>query len=101
MPLSDYLAPINHDFTERIQGCNPCDRCSLHIAACPWLHAGKPVPGWDAEPCLLPSHPRPVKTWHIRSCPLYRPPRPRKVVIPTVGQREMGGCYRDEREADK
>lgn len=88
MALEDYLVPIDHDHLQRIPGCNPCDQCSMHIAACPWLHRGLPVPGWDAEPCLLPSQPKPIWTYHILSCPLYRPPEPRKVIVPHPGEKE-------------
>lgn len=83
MALEDYLVPIDHDHLQRIPGCNPCDQCSMPIAACPWLHRGEAVPGWEAERSLLPYQPRPVETWHILRCPLYLPPKPRKTIIPT------------------
>ncbi|MBQ5929022.1 MAG: hypothetical protein IIW96_07630 [Oscillibacter sp.] len=74
---------MTHSEARHIVGCNPCDQCSMHIAACPWLHRGEAVPGWEAERSLLPYQPRPVETWHILRCPLYLPPKPRKTIIPT------------------
>lgn len=83
MSLSDYCVPIDHSHEQRITGCNPCDRCSRHIAQCPWLHQGKSVPNWLAERSTIHYQPRPITTWHILYCPLYLPPHPRKAIIPT------------------
>lgn len=63
---------------------NPCADCQLHIARCPWLHEGKPVPGWRAEPTRLILRSfrgkcTVVDTWKILDCPLYvRPDRTNK-----------------------
>lgn len=62
-------------------GCrtNPCAICRRHIGQCPWLHLGRPIPGWTAEPVRLVIANNgfrryAVDTWHILRCPLYIPP---------------------------
>lgn len=88
MALADYLQPINHNYEERIYGCNPCAECSYPIANCPWLHDGKPVDGWTAEATCLE---RRFPTYHITACPLYQPPRARREIVPVPNQEDSYG----------
>ena len=76
MQLSDCFLPYGRS--------NPCDVCATHIARCPWLHKGKPVPGWLAikKPLKVGSYthkkvryPVWVETYQIFSCPMFRPPK--------------------------
>jgi hypothetical protein len=59
---------------------NPCDICAVNISDCPWLHEGKPVPGWDAEPVQIKLGWDRVKgvrvpvvrgTFKILDCPMF------------------------------
>ena len=67
--LEKYLVPYNTG--------NPCQDCAYPIADCPWLHAGKPVPGWTARLFTRPSGSRWngekkwITTYAIQNCPLY------------------------------
>ena len=61
-----------------------CGNCARHIAQCPWLHLGKPVPGWKATPHEFVvgnkknKEPIWVTGYYIRECPLYIAAAPRK-----------------------
>lgn len=51
-----------------------CGSCIQNIRNCPWLHSGRPVPGWEATPRKYEVHPGKVVTgYSIQSCPLYIP----------------------------
>lgn len=48
-----------------------CGKCGQYT--CPWIHEGKPVPGWEAEPSTL--YP---DGWCVHSCRLFIPLPDRK-----------------------
>ena len=51
-----------------------CGNCIQNIRNCPWLHSGRPVPGWEATPRKYEVHPgKFVTSYFIQSCPLYIP----------------------------
>lgn len=56
---------------------NPCQICGYPIERCPWLMAGRPVPGWVAVEDRMKIGEAPdgktlyVETYAIESCPLY------------------------------
>lgn len=53
--------------------CNICATCVYPIADCEWLHSGKMVEGWTAEPSVVNSCGVPLRTYHITGCPKYIP----------------------------
>lgn len=53
--------------------CNICATCVYPIADCEWLHKGKPVEGWTAEPSMVMRCGVPMPTYHITGCPKYIP----------------------------
>lgn len=54
---------------------NICSDCQRNIMECPWLHEGRPYPGWDAEMVSRKEYPNNGKpwiwgvTWSVKSCP--------------------------------
>ena len=73
--LEKYMVPYNFG--------NPCQDCSYPIIDCPWLHEGKPVPGWKAKLKTRPNGRNSdgskhwFTTYAIEYCPRYIqiPPR--------------------------
>lgn len=90
MSLEEYLVPCRPPAVKKPRKnnpkginsghkTNPCAVCRRHIGQCSWLHMGRPVPGWTAEPVRLViastrSRRYVTDTWHILRCPLYVPP---------------------------
>lgn len=49
------------------------DNCATPICDCPWLHAGKPIPGWNAKKSFVRVRSVREETYHIFDCPLRIP----------------------------
>lgn len=67
MALEDYLVAVK-------SGPHLCSVCQYSIAACPWLHDHKPVPGWTARKTVITANKTHRKSFHITACPMYIPP---------------------------
>lgn len=73
MSLEQHLVLCKSKKTSR---WNICENCRRNIILCPWLHEGKPVPGWTAEKSTVlcgngkREARRKEPTYHILECPL-------------------------------
>lgn len=68
MALEDYLTPI------KFSGPHLCGICQRNIADCPWMHSGKPVPGWTARKTVITWNAPHKNSYHVTACPLYIAP---------------------------
>lgn len=94
MALEDYLVP------QTKKGPHLCNVCQYSIAACPWMHEGKPVPGWTVYRTYIKGSNKGngYSSFCVTACPLYIAPSEERMAEQERQDREEAEDRRKEQD---